>query len=346
MKKFVIHTFLFASVLFFYSCTGANTKENKVTGNEKTQSESPSIKIGTETGLLLKELESGGDYVNSREYPSLIKASLVFEGLSAKNLVVDIRSSTSFASGHIKGAVNMKFQDLPSYFETGIKPFEYERIILVDEDGQLSSYATSLLRLKGYGNVFAMRWGMSAWSRKLQPSAWLNGRSSEFEAMLDTVTHERPVPEGMPELNTGLQSGNEISNARFASLFSEGTADVLISAKEVFSAPSAYFIINFERKDKYSNGHIPGALRYKPDATLGIASEMATIPYNKTVVVYCGTGHNSAFASAYLRLFGYDARTLRFGNHSFMFDKMQEEKAQLSWVCFSETDINDFPLVK
>ena len=43
---------------------------------------------------------------------------------------------------------------------------------------------------------------------------------------------------------------------------------------------------------------------------LGFADVMATIPYDKTVVIYCGTGHNSAFATAFLRLFGYDARTL------------------------------------
>ena len=61
-------------------------------------------------------------------------------------------------------AVNKRFEDLPSYFESGIKPFEYDRIILVSEDGQQASYTTCLLRLMGYGNVYAMRWGMSGWN--------------------------------------------------------------------------------------------------------------------------------------------------------------------------------------
>ena len=73
---------------------------------------------------------------------------------------------------------------------------------------------------------------------------------------------------------------------------------------------------------------------------------MATIPADKPVVVYCSTGHNSAFATAYLRLLGYDARTLKFGNNGFMFDKMVKEKSTLSWLPFSKTDINNFPVVK
>ncbi|MCK7532186.1 MAG: hypothetical protein MZV63_14730 [Marinilabiliales bacterium] len=49
--------------------------------------------LGDETLLLLKELEDGGDYVNSLQYPSLIKASLVNEGLPGNNLIIDLRTS-------------------------------------------------------------------------------------------------------------------------------------------------------------------------------------------------------------------------------------------------------------
>ncbi len=150
----------------------------------------------------------------------------------------------------------------------------------------------------------------------------------------------------MPLLKTGLKTGAEISSARFKTLFAEGTANVLISADEVFANPGKYFIINYERKDKYDDAHIPGAVRYKPNATLGFISEMASIPPDKTVVVYCGTGHNSGFATAYLRLMGYNARTLRYGNNGFMHDWMVKDAASLSWLPFSDADINDFPVVK
>ena len=71
-----------------------------------------------------------------------------------------------------------------------------------------------------------------------------------------------------------------------------------------------------------------------------------SIPSDKTVVVYCGTGHNSGFATAYLRLFGYDARTLRYGNNSFMYDKMVKQRTALSWLPFTSADVNNFEVVK
>lgn len=302
--------------------------------------------IGNETSLLLKDLEENGDYVNSQVFPSLIKASIVNENLNKNLLVVDLRSSKQFSEGHIKGAVNKKFEELPAYFETGIKPFEYDKIIIVCEDGQVSSYTTSLLRLMGYGNVYSMRWGMSAWNKKYAQDGWLKGVSGKYEASLENKVNERPSSKAMPELNTGKTTGEEIGAARFRKLFEEGTGNILITADEVFNNPQKYFIINLERKDKYEDGHIPGAIRYKPDATLGFTDEMASIPSDKTVVVYCGTGHNSGFATAYLRLFGYDARTLKYGNNSFMYDKMVRQRTALSWLPFTGEDVNDFSLVK
>ena len=87
-------------------------------------------------------------------------------------------------------------------------------------------------------------------------------------------------------------------------------------------------------------------MRYKPESTLGFPDMMATIPSDKTVVIYCGTGHNSGFATAFMRLFGYDARTLKYGNNSFMYDKMVKEKSTLSWLPFTLAESNDFQLVK
>ena len=61
----------------------------------------------------------------------------------------------------------MKFGDIPAYFEHSIKPYRYDKIVMVCDKGQVSSYTTMLLRLMGYGNVYSMRWGMSAWNPDL-----------------------------------------------------------------------------------------------------------------------------------------------------------------------------------
>jgi len=217
---------------------------------------------------------------------------------------------------------------------------------VVSEDGQIACYATCLLRLKGYGNVYAMRWGMSAWNNKFAQEGWLKGVSGKFESKLENTVNERPSALTMPELKTGLSTGSEIAAARFSKLFEEGTGDVLITADEVFGNPQKYYIINLERKDKYDDGHIPGSVRYKPEGTLGFTDEMASIPTDKPVAVYCGTGHNSGFATAYLRLLGYDAHTLKYGNNGFMHEKMIKQRTTLSWLPFTSEDVNNFDVVK
>ncbi len=125
-------------------CTGKGTAKNKEAVAEKAVVAAPVI--DTETTLLLKDLEENGDYVNSQYFPSLIKASIVHDELGKKNLVIDLRPADQYAAGHIEGVVSRQFTELPEYFQAGIKPFEYDRIILVCEDGQLSSYTTALLR--------------------------------------------------------------------------------------------------------------------------------------------------------------------------------------------------------
>jgi len=327
---------------FFVACSGGG-KQPVATENTASQTVAP-VEINAEAKLLLAYLAENGDYVNSRQFPSMISVEATKEALAGKTLVIDIRKPEIFGKGHIKGAVNVEMPELPGYFGSKIKPFEYDKIVLVCNSGQSSSYATSLLRLMGYGNVYSMRLGMSGWSKKME-NKWLASVSSKYETQLDTVTHEKAAPTDFPKLNTDKTTGAEVFDTRIAEVFNE-YEDAKIIADTVFAHPEKYYIINYDRKDKYDTGHIPGAIRYKPGGTLGILAEMQTIPSDKEVVVYCATGHNSAFVTAYLRLFGYNAKTLLFGNNSFMHDKMVRDEITMAWQPYTENDTKDFPVVK
>ena len=327
----------------FFSCSGGpKTSEQAEFTNQKAVTKQ--VEINAEARLLLDYLVESGDYVNSREFPSLIGADATLEALSGKTLVIDMRKPEVFKKGHIKGAVNVEISGLTDYFASKIKPFEYDKIILACNSGQSSSYSTSLLRLMGYGNVYSLRWGMSGWSPKME-NKWLDNISSDYEAQLDTTDTPKAAPGDFPVMNTGKTTGSEIMDQRIQTLFTE-YENATISADTVFSHPEKYYIINYERKDKYDAGHVPGAIRYKPGGTLGIIAEMQTIPADKQVVVYCGTGHNSAFVTAYLRLFGYNAKTLRFGNNGFMHDKMVREEQTMAWQPYTEKDTKDYAVVK
>ena len=199
-----------ALILSVLVCTLGCTGKKEVKTEEKPAAIAAApVSVGNETSLLLKDLEANGDYVNSKEFPSLIKASLVFDNLDKKMLVIDLRPAADFKKGHIKKAVNKQFEDLPVYFESGIKPFEYDKIILVSEDGQQASYTTCLLRLMGYGNVYAMRWGMGGWNTQFAEEGWLRAVSGKYENKLEITDIPMPPAKGMPELKTGNKPGKK-----------------------------------------------------------------------------------------------------------------------------------------
>ncbi len=105
MKKIIVG-FIFLSILTgsFFSCTSGKTEKKE---KPLAQSIDPATLVGTETKLLLDYLNELGDYVNSRNFPSLIKAESVHKGLDNNQLILDIRTDELFAEGHIKGAVRI-----------------------------------------------------------------------------------------------------------------------------------------------------------------------------------------------------------------------------------------------
>ncbi len=333
-------------IALLVSCSGGGKSPKKTDAAPATELKSAAIAINEESQILLKYLEKSGDYVNGRNFPSLIKASAVFKEIDGKIKIIDLRSPDAFAKGHIKGAVNVEFSKIPDFFINVIKPFEFDKIVMVCNSGQYSSYTTSLLRLMGYGNVYAMRWGMSGWNKDFAKDAWLNAVSDKYADKLEVAENERAIPSDFPQMNTGKSTGEEILTARFNSLFAAGYADAFITADKVFEQTKNFYTINFERKDKYDAGHIPGSVRYKTNGTLGIISEMQSIPPDREVAVYCGTGHNSGFVTAYLRLFGYNAKTVMYGNNAFMHSKMVQDRKLLSWLPFSESEIENYPYEK
>ncbi len=342
----MIRTLFLLFLALVVSCKPSGDRR-ALTDSKTPQDAGPSIsQFEGPAALLLQQLKNQGDYVNSRQFPSMIKAETVYEELGGNNLVVDLRNHAVFEKGHIKAAVNVPMNGLLHYFENDILPFQYDKIILVCYGGHISGYATQLMRLMGYGNVYSMRWGMSGWNTDFAGDFWMKGIGSEYQERLERETNPKPPSLNQPFFETSLGSGEEILRERVSGLLANGAKDIFAGNKEIFELPEDYFIMNFERRDKYESGHIPGAVRYKQQGTLGIPLEMGTLPTDRPIIVYCGTGMSSAFAVAYLRLFGYDARSLSYGNNGFMHQKMLAEKEQLSWHPFTESIPLDYPYVK
>jgi len=280
-----------------------------------------------EAEVLVEYLESANsplmkDYV-STDMPSIMPASEV-KTLMATNKVyiIDIRSAVDFAAGHIEGAHNVALADILTHVE-GVAMADYDKVAIVCYTGQTAGFAASLLRIMGYSKVFSMKWGMCAWHVDFA-SRWNNtiAAGNAYAAQFTTTATAKGVAGELPELNTGKKTGQEILEARVSALLTEGFGAASVTNGTVFGSLSNYYIVNYWSTAHYAIGHIPGAMQYTPKESLKLIADLKTLPTDKTIAVYCYTGQTSAFLAAYLRLLGYDAKSILYGTNGMIYDLM------------------------
>jgi hypothetical protein len=131
--------------------------------------------------------------------------------------------------------------------------------------------------------------------------------------------------------------------ARVAILLTEGFTPASVSNATVFGGLANYYIVNYWPAAQYADpGHIPGAMQYEPKQSIKLAADLKTLPTNKAIAVYCYTGQTSAYLAAYLRLLGYDAKSLLYGGNGMIYDIMVAK----SMTVFSATQIMGYEYEK
>ncbi|MDO9276731.1 MAG: rhodanese-like domain-containing protein [Lutibacter sp.] len=226
----------------------------------------------------------------------------------AKYYIIDIRSAVDYASKHITGAKNVAFANiLAEGTAAGTKP-----ILIVCYTGQTACYATALMRMYGFKNTQALKWGMSGWN-STTAGAW-NGKIGVEEAKGHANWSYNPAPTNMvftnPLITTLSTDGATILKSRIEAVVAEGFKTV--TGTEVLNSPNNYFINNyFSSADYAAFGHIKNAYRINP-LLLADNSYLNIDPSSK-VVTYCYTGQTSAVVTACLRVLGYDAYSMSYG---------------------------------
>ncbi|MGQ9820116.1 MAG: rhodanese-like domain-containing protein [Candidatus Kapaibacteriales bacterium] len=316
LKRYYSILTLFIALLWFVSCSDDTTTQ-------------PAINEAEEA---VKFLESNGDFINTT-YPALISATeLKTLNEAGRAYIIDIRSAEDFRTGHIKNAHNVALANLLTHVKS-INFDNYDKIVIVCYTGQISAFATALLRFY-YADqptirdkIFGLKWGMCAWHQDFA-SRWNNAISNKYASQLEnTPSPKKPSPGSLPILTTGKKTGKEIVQTRVEYLLNEGFNPASITVDALFQNLNNYFIVNYWPENHYLNiGHIPGAIQYTPKESLKYSKDLLTLPTKTPVVVYCYTGFGSASVSAFLRLLGYDAKSLLFGTNAMIYDKMVENK--------------------
>lgn len=261
--------------------------------------------------LVTNSMDLNNILVNAdgKKFVTKAPASDELQAFVDKYYIMDIRSADAFNAGHIAGAKNVPFGNILTEAENaGSKP-----ILMVCYTGQTACYATSLLRLYGYPSTQSLKWGMSGWSQTTA-TAWDNNIGNEADGHLNWSYSAPPsnITFDEPNIVAYASTGEALLKERIEQVVSEGFKGV--NGTDVLNAPSNYFVNNYFSETDYNGfGHIANAYRINPLLLADNSYKFLNPQSNAQVVTYCYTGQTSAVITAYLRVLGYDAYSMKFG---------------------------------
>lgn len=322
---YLLYLFIAASIMFV----------NVGCSSDETTPVTPPAAI-VESDVLVNYLEgTDGGYINNAN-PAIISASALRTDLLANPTqiaVIDVRSSADFALGHIEGAVNVTIADIVNYYKNNNLSAK-TKVAITCYTGQSAGLAVAALRLSGYTNVFSLKWGMCSWA---YPSKWNDARmTGQTNPITKQMTaNDKNTAGNLPTLSTGKTTGTEIFESRLATALTDGFSTISISRETIYANLANYYIVNYWPVDQYDQGHIEGAVQYTPKNDLKLATFLKTLPTNKTIVIYCYTGQTSAQVAAFLKILGYDAKSLLFGANRLFHDTMPASKWDEATECMN-----------
>jgi len=209
---------------------------------------------------------------------------------------------------------------------------------VIDNTGQGATYVASILRAIGYGNAFAMKFGMTAWNPKFE-SNWTQKIGDRAKSLVTKEQNPKGPKGSCPKIITNGNSISEILMIRAQQVI---TVNYSVTIDKLEKTLSDYYIINYWPKAKYDEAHLKGAIWYQPKKSLNINEDLCTLPADKKILVYCYTGQNSANLAAYLRVLGYDAKSLLWGANGMIYDKCVE----MSLPHFADSYIMNYDYVQ
>lgn len=227
-----------------------------------------------------------------------IQAADLFAKIDAEEdmVILDIRSAEDYAAGHLKGAINAPYKDIPTFLDQ----IPDDKPVFVNcYSGQTSSQTMALLNIAGKYAVNIV----SGWNGGISQAEGYEEYVETEENTFDGT--EYPVDDAIKEAITAYYADATSNN--YAS-FNFPPADLM----ELVDAESdAYTIVDVRQEKDYTEGHIAGAIN------IPFGKDMQTrfqeLPTDKPMVVNCYSGQTASQVIAVLRMLGFEAYNLTGG---------------------------------
>ena len=303
-----------------------------------------------------------GNFINSRNFPPIIKAEDVLEN-SNQYIIIDIRDKDSYEQGHINGAYNINKKDVLNFLKNKRKAASAQKVVFVCYTGQLASYVTGITRFAGFDNTYVLLYGMAGWNSEFSgPLKKAFGNINDQRLLtINKASHKTGEGEHHAEVekeeevkvdyskypNPGTGTLTEIINKKAQELLSLDRPQFLLKADEYFSElkkdPKHFYTIAYMKKDQFDFAHIKNAHQFTPRKDISPYAKLSEIPRDKPVAIYCKSGHTAGNVNAMLKMLGYDSYSILLGSSSFMHKLWAEEGWQVKDV---NALINDYPVTR
>jgi rhodanese-related sulfurtransferase len=246
------------------------------------------------------------------EWKPVIAAEALFENLNdgdASNdpFVLSVRSAEHYSAGHIAGAYNIPWREVATSDSLAHLPTDTQ-IVDYCYTGHTGQVAATVLGLLGY-DVTNLKFGMMGWTDDAEVLA-----TTPFAA-----------PAGFPlETEVNELSGRAVGDGDEFTLLAEHITAELAEWKPTISAEALFenlsdgdesndpFILSVRSREHYDLGHVPGAYNI-PWREIASDGNLAYLPTDRQIVVYCYTGHTGQVAATILNVLGYNVTNLKFG---------------------------------
>lgn len=282
------------------------------------------------------------DYMvaNSLDLPAMMTSWIVDpNGTSASGIVddatstipgytiLDLRSSTDFAAGHIAGAKNVVLKDVITSTET-LGVAKDAKLLVVCYTGQTAGQAVMALRLLGWKNAVVLKWGMAGWNANYQ-NTWISNsgftditKGDLAVGSSNWVMSAAPATGSfaLPTLTTTANTGAAILRERVLAVLAAGFSPT--DGASVLASPSTYTIVNYWAATDYTTlGHFSGAANIP---VISLAGDLVKgFDPSKETCVYCWTGQTSSMATFWMNVIGYKAKSIGFGTNRMIYTAMR-----------------------
>ncbi len=111
--------------------------------------------------LMMHEGKRGGAALSPAELTQVVN--------SKDGVVLDVRDSKDFESGHIVGAINIPHAKVAAQMSQ-LEKHKQKPVVVVCRFGQHSSMVGKILKAAGFENVAKLRGGMAEWQASQMPT--------------------------------------------------------------------------------------------------------------------------------------------------------------------------------